>query len=166
MRPPAGIASRASTSRIRIGPVWLSPLARPGADVKEGDVITQVNGASTLSAPDVGQLLRAQAGQQVLLQVKPASGPARNVVVTPIGRDADEELRYDDWEYTRRLEVDRASQNKIGYLHLRAMGSGDIAQWTRDYYPVFNRDGLIIDVRHNGGGNIDSWLLGRLLRKA
>jgi tricorn protease len=166
MRPPAGIASRASTSRIRIGPVWLSPLARPGADVKEGDVITQVNGASTLSAPDVGQLLRAQAGQQVLLQMKPASGPARNVVVTPIGRDADEELRYDDWEYTRRLEVDRASQSKIGYLHLRAMGSGDIAQWTRDYYPVFNRDGLIIDVRHNGGGNIDSWLLGRLLRKA
>jgi tricorn protease len=98
--------------------------------------------------------------------MKPASGPARNVVVTPIGRGADEELRYDDWEYTRRLEVDRASQNKIGYLHLRAMGRGDIAQWTRDYYPVFNRDGLIIDVRHNGGGNIDSWLLGRLLRKA
>jgi tricorn protease len=150
-------------------PDWpnrLSPLARAGADVKEGDVITQVNGASTLSAPDVGQLLRAQAGQQVLLQMKPASGPARNVVVTPIGRGADEELRYDDWEYTRRLEVNRASQNKIGYLHLRAMGRGDIAQWTRDYYPVFNRDGLIIDVRHNGGGNIDSWLLGRLLRKA
>jgi tricorn protease len=46
------------------------------------------------------------------------------------------------------------------------MGSNDIAQWFRDYYPVFNRQGLIIDVRHNNGGNIDSWILGRLLRKA
>ena len=40
---------------------------------------------------------------------------ARTVVVSPIDRDADFELRYDDWEYTRRLDVDRASQNKIGY---------------------------------------------------
>ena len=46
------------------------------------------------------------------------------------------------------------------------MGSGDIDQWARDYSPVFKRQGLIIDVRHNQGGNIDSWLLSTLLRKA
>ena len=40
------------------------------------------------------------------------------------------------------------------------------AQWERDFYPVFNRDGLIIDVRHNNGGNIDSWILEKLMRKA
>jgi tricorn protease len=75
-------------------------------------------------------------------------------------------LRYSEWEYTRRLEVDEAGKGQIGYLHLRAMGSNDISQWVREYYPVFNRQGLIIDVRHNGGGNIDSWILGKLLRKA
>ena len=46
------------------------------------------------------------------------------------------------------------------------MGSGDIEQWAREFYPVYDRQGLIIDVRHNGGGNIDSWVLGKLLRKA
>jgi tricorn protease len=46
------------------------------------------------------------------------------------------------------------------------MGPNDINQWAEHFYPVFNRQGLIIDVRHNGGGNIDSWILGRLLRKA
>ena len=46
------------------------------------------------------------------------------------------------------------------------MGSGDIEQWAREFYPVYDRQGLIIDVRHNGGGNIDSWILGKLLRKA
>jgi tricorn protease len=62
--------------------------------------------------------------------------------------------------------VEKKSQDKIGYVHLRAMGQGDIAEFARDYYPAFNRDGLIIDVRHNNGGNIDSWLLERLMRKA
>jgi tricorn protease len=148
-------------------PDELSPLARPGVNVHEGDIIEQVNGAATLSVPDVMQLLRTQADQQVLLRVKPSrGGDSRDVIVRPISDGRDEDLRYDEWEYTRRLQVERAGDHKIGYLHLRAMGSGDIAQWTRDYYPVFNRDGLIIDVRHNRGGNIDSWLLGRLLRKA
>jgi tricorn protease len=40
-----------------------------------------------------------------------------------------------------------------------------MAEWQRNYYPVANRDALIIDVRHNTGGNIDSWLLGKLLRR-
>jgi len=57
------------------------------------------------------------------------------------------------------------SDGRVGYVHLRAMGGGNMAEWTREYYPVFNRDALIIDVRHNSGGNIDSWLLGKLLRR-
>ena len=84
----------------------------------------------------------------------------------PFSQARENELRYDEWEYTRRLAVEKAGRGRIGYVHLRAMGSNDIAQWYREYYPVFDRDGLIIDVRHNRGGNIDSWVLGRLLRKA
>ncbi|HUB28621.1 MAG TPA: S41 family peptidase, partial [Terracidiphilus sp.] len=67
---------------------------------------------------------------------------------------------------SRRLLVDSGSDQKIGYVHLQAMGPDDIDQWAREFYPVFNRQGLIIDVRHNGGGNIDSWLLSKLLRQA
>jgi tricorn protease len=78
----------------------------------------------------------------------------------------DADLRYREWEYTRRLKVEQASAGKIGYVHLRAMGANDINQWVEEYSPVFDRDGLIVDVRHNGGGNIDSWILGKLMRKA
>jgi len=46
------------------------------------------------------------------------------------------------------------------------MGAADMAQWTREFFPVFQRQGLIIDVRNNRGGNIDPWILGRLLRRA
>ncbi|MEZ5000884.1 MAG: S41 family peptidase [Bacteroidales bacterium] len=51
-------------------------------------------------------------------------------------------------------------------MHLQAMSTGDINQWYREFYPVFNRPGLIIDVRNNRGGNIDSFILEKLLRRA
>jgi tricorn protease len=103
----------------------------------------------------------------VRLRVRPAGGAdARDVIVTPITASAEADLRYGEWEYTRRLEVERRGAGKIGYVHLRAMGSRDIGTWYREFYSVFDREGLIVDVRHNRGGNIDSWILEKLLRRA
>ena len=148
-------------------PEELGPLVRPGVDVREGDVIEAINGIPTLSARDIHALLRDQSGKQMLLKVKPkAGGGSRDVIVTPISMGRENDLRYDEWEYTRRLAVEKATNNRMGYVHLRAMGSGNMAEWQREFYPVFDRDGLIIDVRHNNGGNIDSWILEKLLRKA
>ena len=44
------------------------------------------------------------------------------MVVTPISLARETSMRYDEWEYTRRLAVEKAGQSKIGYVHLRAMG--------------------------------------------
>jgi tricorn protease len=142
------------------------PLARPDSLVKEGETIVSIDGRSLLTVSDERELLRGKAGQQVMLQVKNAKGETRDVLTKPISENTDRQMRYTEWEYTRRAEVDEATKDAIGYLHLQAMGPGDIDQWARDYFPVFDRQGLIIDVRHNQGGNIDSWLLGELLRKA
>ncbi len=147
-------------------PAELSPLARPDVAMRDGDVVVSINGAATLSAPDPAELLRGQAGKQALLHVKPAAGAPRDVVVTPITPDEEANLRYAEWELTRRERVDAASGSSIGYVHLRAMGGGNWVEWVRNFYPVFDRAGLIVDVRHNRGGNIDSWILEKLLRKA
>jgi tricorn protease len=142
------------------------PLSRPESWVAEGEVIEAIDGDSTLAIPDERVLLRGKAGSQVLLRVKSPAGVRRDVLVRPVRAAEEANLRYAEWEYTRRLAVESAAAGTIGYVHLRAMGSEDIDQWAREYYPVFNRQGLIIDVRHNHGGNIDSWLLGKLLRQA
>jgi len=147
-------------------PLELSPLAKPGVKVQDGDVILSINGTPLLSVADPGLLLRRQGGNQVLLSVKSAeTGKTREVVVYPNNFDAEMELRYDDWEYSRRLLVEEKGAGQMGYVHLRAMGAGNYTEWARDYFPVFNRKGLIIDVRHNRGGNIDSWILSSLIRK-
>lgn len=147
-------------------PAELSPLARPDVAVKDGDLIEAVDGLPVLSAPSTSALLRNKAGRQVLLRVRSGKEAPRDVVVTPIGLDRDADLRYDEWEYTRRLRVEERSGGKIGYVHLRAMGGDNIAEWYREFYPVFDRPGLIVDVRYNRGGNIESWILEKLTRKA
>ncbi len=144
-----------------------SPLSRPGVDMSVGDVVLSVNGVDALSAPTLGDLLRNQAGKQVLLHIKDgATGTVRDCIVEPENSGQDSDLRYSAWEFSRRKKVDEMSKGTIGYVHLRAMGSGDIDTWAKEFYPVFDRPGLIIDVRHNEGGNIDSWIIEKLLRKA
>ena len=151
-------------------PDAVSPLARPGVDVRDGDVILEVNGDSALSAASLDALLRNTAGSQVRLRVRArragAEAGIRDVIVQPVSARGAFDLRYDEWEYTRRKMVDSLSHGRIGYVHLRAMGAADIAQWERDFYPVFDRDALIVDVRGNNGGNIDSWILEKLMRRA
>lgn len=153
-------------------PSRVSPLARPGVDVVAGDVIVEVNGRPALGVTDISELLRNQAGKQVLLLVQPAAiaGAAgaekRSVIVQPMSAEDEADLRYHEWEYTRRQEVERASDGDFAYVHLRAMGNENMSEFARGFYPAFNRKGLIIDVRHNRGGNIDSWVLSRLMRRA
>ncbi|MCS0661193.1 S41 family peptidase [Massilia terrae] len=142
------------------------PLAAPDVNVKEGDIIASVNGHALTEVRDIADELLNQAGRQTLLTVKHPGGTPRKVIVTPVPMVRQSSLRYADWEQSRAAAVDEASGGKIGYLHLRAMGPTDIDSFARNFYANINKDGLIIDVRRNNGGNIDSWIVEKLLRKA
>ena len=144
-------------------PEEMSPLADPDLDINAGDVIVAVNGVEALAVNHIGALLRNQGSQPVRLRVR-RDGDSRDVMVTPMMNESG--LRYGDWEYTRRLRVDENTEGKVGYVHLRAMSSRNLTEWYRNFYPVFNRQGLIIDVRRNSGGNIDSFILEKLMRRA
>lgn len=143
-----------------------SPLNQPQLLIKEGDVITKIDGINVLEVDHINLLLSKKEGIEVRLTLTDNSGKSYNQIVKPITMSQNGNLRYSDWEYTKRLEVDEKGDNEIGYFHLRAMGGNNFQEFVKGYYPVFDRAGLIIDVRHNRGGNIDSWVLNRLLRKA
>lgn len=142
------------------------PLAAPGVEVREGDVIEAINGVATLSVAHPSLLLRNQADRQVLLRVKSGKGASRDVIAVPVSPQKAFDLRYRDWELSRRQAVEERGKGQIGYVHLRAMNGQDYESWARDFYPVIRREGLIIDARNNQGGNIESWILAKLLRKA
>lgn len=146
-------------------PSQRAPLDNPDLDVKVGDLITAINGKDVNSVRDISDLLLNQADKQVLLQVKRGTN-SKSMLVSPINMMKQANLRYSDWEQSLSSKVDRASNGKIGYLHLRAMTPADVSSFARDFYANYDRDGLIIDVRRNNGGNIDSWIIEKLLRKA
>ena len=150
-------------------PNFRSPLDQLEQNINEGDIITKINGIDVLSVRDVSNLLRNQVGKQVLLHIRDKNNKPddeeKKFIVNPISQGAASSIRYHEWEYNRRKIVEEKSDDQIGYIHLRAMGARDVATWARDYQPIFMKKGLIVDVRHNGGGNIDSWILNRLIRK-
>ncbi len=142
-----------------------APLARPGVNAREGDVLTAINGQPVRNPADVADALANQAGKQVLLALS-RDGQMIKTIATPVDSRSVSGLRYGDWEQSRRERVLDSGKGRIGYLHLRAMGPGDIADFAREFYTNIHRDGLIIDVRRNNGGNIDSWIIEKLLRRA
>ena len=145
-------------------PDSLSPLASPGVDVRDGDLLVAINGQPVADAAALAAALANQAGRQVLLDLHRA-GASRKAVVVPVGAREEAGLRQGDWEWQRRAHALAASDGRIGYLHLRAMGGNDIATFAREFYANVEKDGLIIDVRRNNGGNIDSWIIEKLLRR-
>ena len=143
-----------------------SPLDKPELRIHEGDVITAVDNAPMDGTPDISMLLANKVNVPVKLNLVDRSGRSYEEVVRPISYAADRSLRYGEWELTRRERTEAEGNGDIGYIHLRAMGAGDMDDFVKQFYPIFNRKGLILDVRHNNGGNIDSWVLEKLLRKA
>tara|TARA_Y100000588_G_scaffold142725_1_gene156737 strand:+ start:379 stop:2280 length:1902 start_codon:yes stop_codon:yes gene_type:complete len=159
-----------STDELVDGGGKKKPMAdgdQKAASIDLDGITTRLAVVPVLSVDHINVLLRNTSGRKVLCSVRDAGEmESRRVIVEPISSTRATDLRYDQWEYTRRKAVETLGKGKVGYVHLRAMGKSNIAEWARHYYPVFHRQGLIIDVRHNRGGNIDSWILEKLLRKA
>lgn len=146
-------------------PLFAAPLAKAGVDAKAGDQILAINGQTITDIPSYHQALLQQQGKQVLLTLK-RQGKIHQTVVVAISPQQDSGLRYSDWVQRNLQHVAQTSQQQFGYLHLNAMTANDLAGFARDFYAQINKPGLIIDVRRNRGGNIDSILIEKLLRRA
>jgi len=145
-------------------PSQAPPLAQPGVDAEDGDLIREVNGIAVSTLAGLHRALTNQAGKQVLLKLRRGREDV-NTVVVPADADQDFTYQYQDWVNGNRSRVE-AADAELGYLHIRAMGSSDAGEFAREFYASNKKKGFIIDVRRNNGGNIDSWIIERLLRRA
>jgi tricorn protease len=74
------------------------------------------------------------------------------------------ELRYADWVRSNREYVAEKSEGKIGYIHIPDMGGRGLIAFNTWFYPQLEREGMIVDVRWNGGGFVSQLILSRLMR--
>ncbi|EGM78965.1 Tol biopolymer transport system, periplasmic component-related protein [Rheinheimera sp. A13L] len=145
-------------------PSIASPLNKAGVELKTGDHLRAVNGKAVASVLDLHQVLQQQQGQQVLLQLE-RNGKALKKVVVPVSPQQEQMLRYQHWVQQKKQQVEQQGKQQLGYLHLYAMTASDISNFAREFYANVDKPGLIIDVRRNRGGNIDSWVIEKLLRR-
>jgi tricorn protease len=143
---------------------YRSPLTEPGVEVKEGDFLLAVDGKELKAPADPYASFVDTLGRTVTLDVAsdPGGKERHDVVVRPVEEELN--LREKAWIDHNRSVVDEASGGKIGYLYLSDMDEKGMEQFIRQFYPQIRKQGLIVDVRWNGGGFIDQMLLERLRR--
>jgi tricorn protease len=143
---------------------YRSPLTEPGIDVKQGNYLLAVDGRELKVPTDPYSLfVNTLDGTVKLTVADDAAGKnRRDVTVKPIADELN--LRMKAWIDHNREEVDKASGGKIGYLYLADMDEQGMDQFINQFYPQVRKQGLIVDVRYNGGGFIDQIVLERLRR--
>ena len=138
-------------------PLATSPLTRPGADAKAGDILLAIDGVELSETLTPAMQLVGAAGKAVELTLRngaahgEAAGRQRRIAVVP-AKD-EERLRYQEWVAGNRRTVREASGGTYGYLHIPDMLANGWAQLHRDLDTETALDGLIVDVRRNRGGH-------------
>ncbi|HEX9658314.1 MAG TPA: S41 family peptidase [Bacteroidota bacterium] len=142
-----------------------SPLTDIGVNAGEGDYILAVNGESTKGIKDIYQKLVNTAGKQVTLTLgkEAKESGSWTTVVIPISDERP--LYYYKWVQDNIAKVSRATDGKVGYLHIPDMGQNGLNEFVKHFYPQLRKEGLIVDVRGNGGGNVSPQIIERLRRE-
>jgi tricorn protease len=145
--------------------IYRSPLRDIGVNVKVGDYLLAVDGEELKGTDDPYRLLRNKADNPVSLTVnsKPSMDGARTITYRPITDETS--LIYLDWVDANRRRVSELSGGRVGYLHVPDMGAPGLREFIKWYYPQLDKEGLVVDVRANGGGNVSRMLIERLRRK-
>ena len=138
-------------------PELRSPLTEPGLGVKEGDVITAIDGVSLEGVDNIFELLIGKA--KVLTELTIGG---KKVIVKPIADEGP--LYHYAWVMKNIRTVEKLSGGRVGYIYIPDMSQEGLSEWARYYYPQLDKEALIVDDRSNGGGNISPMIIERLQR--
>lgn len=145
------------------------PATKGQTPLAVGDVIVAVNGELVKPGVSIEDVFRGTAGKETVVRVMraPAAGEPRmelDAIVVPGSTGEIRELTYQDTLRRARETVTRLSNGRIGYLHIAAMDQASLDVYERDLYAQADgKDGLIIDVRNNGGGSTADRLLSSIM---
>lgn len=142
-----------------------SPLTEPGVNINEGDFLLEIDGVrlSKETTPFKALLNKSNKYVKIKVNSKPTFDGAKEYIVKTISSEAG--LRYLDWVEYNRSFVEKKTNGRIGYIHIPDMGlDNGLNEFVKYFYPQVRKEGLIIDDRFNGGGNVSPMIIERLRR--
>jgi tricorn protease len=175
IRPPGDVGAQAqSNGRLGIDATRLEsgayrvdrvldqgPAASGDMKLEAGDIITAVEFETITPETTLEEMLKGRVGEETVVTIRrdieASEGETEQVTVdvllTPTSYGGERNLRYLDWTERRRAKVEELSDGRLGYLHIRAMSQASLEDFERDLFAAaYGKDGLIVDVRNNGGG--------------
>ncbi|MFG0331231.1 MAG: PDZ domain-containing protein [Phycisphaerales bacterium] len=146
-------------ARIYTGGPWdadaRGPLSQPGVDVNEGDYLVAVNGRPLDTTQEPWAAFQGLAGQAVTITVSESPDGAtnpRDLIIEPMSDESN--LRYRAWIEAKRQYVDEQTDGRVGYIYVPNTGYDGQNDLIRQFMGQQEKDGLVIDERWNGGGQI------------
>ena len=142
-----------------------TPATREVSLLNPGDVILSVDDKEASPDVNLAVYFTARAGHRFKLRVRNTEGEERDVTILPTRYGRVRSRLYEDWIDDCQAQVDKLSGGTLGYVHIRGMGSTNLIRFDEELFRVgYGKDGLIIDVRQNGGGSITDHLLTCLMQ--
>jgi tricorn protease len=168
--PGARFELDAAAGRFRIARIlqghnqeerYRAPLTEVGVDARAGDYLLEIDGVELPADDDPYRLLRHKTDPVTLtLNAKPTLEGSRKTSYRPI--TSEESLLYLEQVSANRDKVAQLTNGRAGYLHVPDMGAPGIYEFVKWFYPQIRKEGLVVDVRSNGGGNVSQWIIERL----
>jgi tricorn protease len=143
------------------------PADKDWLKVARGNYLIAIDGKTVKAGDDYNSFLGRRLNRKVELTLndKPKPEGGWKVKYEPIPMAAFSNLRYDRWVNERRAIADKLSGGRVGYLHIKAMDQASLAKFRKDLAEYKHKEGLVIDERFNGGGNIEQELLAILVQR-
>lgn len=141
-----------------------SPLTEPGVDVRAGEFLLAVEGRELRPPDNPYQRFERTANRLVQITVGPnADGTgSRTVKVVPV--DNESALRNRDWVEGNLRRVTEATQGRVAYVYVPNTADQGHTYFKRYFFPQADRQAIILDERHNGGGSVADYYIDTLRR--
>jgi tricorn protease len=156
---PAGAAYRVSHV-YRDGPAdkdWI--------DITPGDYVLSIDGQDIKAGDDYWKILSNTDNEYVPVKVAKSADGANAKTFRIATTTNMTNIKYEEWVANNRDSVDKATNGQIAYVHIRAMDQPSLTRFENEIDRFWQKKGIIVDIRNNGGGNIDQELLDILERQ-
>ena len=132
-----------------------SPADKYGIDVRKGDELVAVDGVRVFKGTNREKYFSGAVEKDEMKLRFSRGGKEFDVKVHTTSFSNLKTLAYKAWEDERADIVSRKTSDRIAYIHMRAMGAEDLDSFLlKMHTEAYDKDGLILDLRYNNGGNV------------
>jgi tricorn protease len=161
-----GLELEPANGRYRVSHVYRDgPADKEWTDIHTGDYVMAIDGQDLKAGDDYWKMLSLVPSEYVPVKVAKTPDGANAKTYRIASANNLTNIKYEEWVANNRDSVDKATNNQIAYVHIRAMDQPSLERFQNEIDRFWQKKGIIVDIRNNGGGNIDQELLDILERQ-